>query len=308
MGLRLWVGRRAWTLLGLGWAIVAACSSSGSKGPGSAPRNWVCTEATDLSDCSCDVIAPGSSFGSSRPEVSRCAGYACCLLTDDANAPMDARCECSTSASCAAEAASRPGTTVVPECPPKAEQAPVQCAAVGVNCTAGYLRAQELESCCDGLICRLNDSGVRTCESATPDEIALARQCKGAPANSVIEALDPLTTSNGTMQLDGVRIQIAASGPNGCLTSFEISSSTCTLHAQVSSTLGTFAVSGTCGLALGGSLTGTATFEGVSCDGGLIFESYCYAGTVALTLGGAPARLVGTFCTVLPPSASTCSG
>jgi hypothetical protein len=178
-----------------------------------------------------------------------------------------------------------------------------------VNCTPTYLDTQKLEGCCDGLICKLNDAGIRTCEAATSDEIALARQCKAAPANSVIQADGPLMTSSGTMQLSDVKIEVPASGPAGCLTSFQIWFGTCTLHAEVGGTAGTYSVSGSsCGLSLGGTLTGTATFEGVSCDGGLIFESYCYAGTITVTLGGAPTRLTGTFCTVSEPSAATCSG
>lgn len=139
------------------------CSDSDSGDDGddeSSQYRYVCFEGA--TSCWCPELGPGDIADSSEPEVLACRPFSCCLYEASAE-PGSRDCECEDLATdCQAEASSRPGTTVVPTCPP-GEIDTSRCAASGVNCREDFLQEQNLLGCCPGLTCQMNAEGVPVC-------------------------------------------------------------------------------------------------------------------------------------------------
>lgn len=221
-----------------GAALVAACSKS-SDGAGSPARDWRCFES---SDCQCRVVRPGTGFNGSD-EVDDCLDTSCCLLTQTSSDDSAALCECLGSVGdCNAEAKSRRNTSVVTQCPPPGEGKQAKCAADGENCRPDYLRENELSGCCDGSVCKTNAAGVPVCQSATENELTYANLCKKAQRevtkNETFELVTKtVKTSGGEITLPEVDHAFLAVGPDGCVTSLDITlgfnSSGCNLGFDV---------------------------------------------------------------------------
>ncbi len=156
-------------------ASLGACSGDSSPGgTNAAAMKWGCYETVDtatgaLVSCDCDGLEPGTSmlpptsgFTTKVMSVTACGAYSCCLLVE---AGYDSTCHCENfAASCAAEAASRPGSQVVASCPPGSSPPPPACSALAENCSASYLVQKGYSGCCAGLTCTDNVSGVTTCQ------------------------------------------------------------------------------------------------------------------------------------------------
>ena len=136
--------------------------------------NWECyetleTDAGTLVSCDCQALEPGASLLPPLPStttevdmVTACAADSCCLFFQ---AGYDSTCHCENfAASCAAEAASRPGSQAVATCPPGSSPPPPACSSPGENCSASYLAQTGHEGCCAGLTCAANADGVMTCQ------------------------------------------------------------------------------------------------------------------------------------------------
>jgi hypothetical protein len=263
------------------------------------PTAYSCFEQTTT--CRCDRLAYAT--------ASRCKyDWTCCIESEDADS-----CECFDSDACAAEVASRPGARQVETCPGGAEQQPIACADVDENCTRAFLDENELEGCCDGLVCAPNASGVRTCRFGTADEVAFARQCADDRTDGLV-ASSTLATSEGEVAIAAAEATIVNLGADGCFSDFSLtlspmtgSTSTfaCALRAQVGpgrdaegrllvGGLQLFAMQqfgctgfppGVDGLYTGGTASGSLTFEGLSCESALTSE-LCAAGRFTLVLDG----------------------
>jgi hypothetical protein len=292
--------------LAFGAALFVNCSSTADEGEA---RRWRCDET---SGCSCYASdaedIPMLGFHSPHCSFS----YGCCLLNEREMASSLATCECfDTDAACDAEAQSRPGTTVVPSCPPAGEFELAACAALGENCRWSYLQSNELAGCCAGTLCRLNAEQVPVCEAGTDEEIARWDECQRGgrePANRKLELLTPtLATNRGDISFDEVRFSSAKHGPNGCLNGFEVTlegaSGACELRLgaeMVEGRLQTVSLAGSlrgcpgfeadASAGLPGYVASGApsdfTFEGLACNAYLVIESYCVAGTFDFRLDG----------------------
>jgi hypothetical protein len=317
--------------LGLAF-LAAACSKSADGSAGK--REWICFEA---SSCGCNVVKPHEVSGGSD-EVEACFDTSCCLLTQSSASDTDASCDCVPDITdCDAEAKSRRSTQVVSQCPPPGEgpeSMPSACAAAGENCRQSYLDANHLSGCCGGSICKNNATGVPVCQAATAKEQTLLKECDHAAAtraDDTIHLLTPaLATSLGTIELGDPQYTLFGVGPGGCLNSLDLTlgdeldcqlrMSFDMLHGVL--TLGDFGgdIGGCSGFTgaepLDGFISGSASdltaslsFDGIACDGRLIFESYCVDGSFDLKLGGKVGDLTledqtitlqGTLCTAEP--------
>jgi len=291
-----------------GWALSCALGSlsvacSGSSSGGISAREWLCSETTDCS-CHAEVRSLGSDSASFN-QVDECSDLGCCLLSQKSASDPDARCDCfQTSASCEAEARAQAGSVVVSQCPPPGESPNdgKMCIAEGQGCRWGLPG-----DCCSGTLCRPNAEGVQTCQTATSLDLALGKQCARV-ANShdthQFELLTPvLRTSFGELGVPGVMYAFEGVGENGCLNDLELtltgSASSCQLRLTVKLQAGKLVVTRIDGMVQGcpGFMPDAATatqsyafvsaanpaielsFQGLACDGALIFESYCVAGT-----------------------------
>ena len=309
-----------------GWRFVVGllvlgleCCSNDRNPNKSTGSKWGCEQTgvnADGCDCRQTVDQPGVIIISSRSTDYSCIGYGCCLLTQPSTGG-EKTCTCSDAiSSCDAEAASRRDTTVVSQCPPPGEGPPPEaCAKAGENCRYDYLDKNELAGCCDGTICRANADGVPTCTAASAEEQALARQCDKIARRSTINAMTvqtpSLRTNVGNVTLDTVKFGFYGVGPGGCLNSFDLvfsgaSSLQCQFEVKGAVMNGKLAPTlvlgdlvdcpGYTGKQDGGSVswepsngvpaTVEVAFDGLSCDGHLIFESYCVAGTFDIHLAG----------------------
>lgn len=300
----------------VGWGALAAVAAlalggcSGDDGDGlrgSRERQWdYCSQGSD--GCRCEVLAPGwesSGFGEQA-----CSGFNCCLLTENPDESTAVRCECFDAAgSCEAEAESRRGAMRVDACPPGDEViagAPTECAAKGENCRDDYLAQQDLSGCCEGTVCLANEDQVPVCQEATDEQQALARVCDDVARTDEIRSLEVtegnVSSSAGELAFDSVGFTTEQVGPGGCLTSLTMrfdqrDSALCNFELEAQQRAGQWEVvqlyapiSDCAGYVPGMSLTGLLlvddpsqlpidfTFEGLACDGRLIFESYCVAG------------------------------
>ena len=286
--------------------LVASCESDGDDRLANA--DWICSED---SACSCEAVKPGVEIASSRPGVVSCAKYGCCLLTEHETDFSFASCECfNTDASCEAEAATRRDVSVVERCPPGSALPP--CAAAGENCRPEYLRQNDLAGCCEGLLCRPNEAGVPTCQPGSADEVALATECDSVARSTSLNELEVLTpsirTSVGELEVGEVRFAFPGVGPGGCLNDLQITIGElgCSFEFALELSGGALTPSNfiasirdcpgfvgetnqeylSPGLSPDDPLPFSFTFEGISCDAQLIFESYCVAGSFDFHLGG----------------------
>ncbi len=155
---------------------MGACSGDSSPtGTNTLAMEWGCHETVEtatgtLVSCDCYGLEPGMSLSPPGPgsagtramSVTACGAYSCCLLVA---AGYDSTCHCENfAASCAAEAASRPGSQVVANCPPGSSPPPPACSAPAENCSASYLAQKGYSGCCAGLTCAQNASGVMACQ------------------------------------------------------------------------------------------------------------------------------------------------
>jgi hypothetical protein len=310
-------------------SLAAACSDP----KGEVERKWICFES---SSCSCHVVKPNTVSGGSD-KVDACFDTSCCLLTQSSKSDLSATCECLPDIEdCDAEASSRRGVEVVTQCPPAGEapeSKPAACAAAGENCRQSYLAQNELAGCCEGTLCKSNASGIPVCQAATAEEQSLLEECNHAAATQADDTIHLVTptieTSMGTLALGEPQFAFFGVGPGGCLNSFDLTLGTeidCKLRMNFDPLDGRLALTsfggniagcaGYTGEPLSGYITGSTSevaaslsFEGVACDGRLIFESYCIDGSFELTLDGAAGdlsfdaqtiTLQGALCTAEP--------
>lgn len=287
---------------------INSSAGTGASGTGSPGREatYNCTETG--STCSCYTPSAASQ---------RCKlDWACCLLDEDTRS-----CECTDEAACVALAESRPGSSVIATCPPNADSLPIACADAGENCSSEYLQAERLDGCCEGLVCKPNEAGIRTCAQGTADEIELAKQCIDQRVPELLTLEAPLMASVQdtavelpfTVTSTLTRIQLDAAGAIETVTleltpsADLVSASTCALVliAGPKNAEGAWPVSvqlralspligamTSCVPGLGSGLftganIGMLSFVGASCE--LSFET-CFAGDFLLRLDG----IVGT--------------
>ncbi len=273
-------------------------------------ENWFCQD--NDSDCSCRAL-PRGRMAAGSDEVDQCGAYDCCLFTDEETDDALATCGCfSTNATCEQEAAARPGSVVTTTCPPGAQQPTVACAPQGTSCRSDYLRQNALEGCCDGTLCREDANGVPVCQSASVEDLALHDQCEHwaderfDSSEPHALSLDPLmlSTSHGLLTMGEVGFSNFYTGSGGCLREFDlqIGDFSCGLDFTAEVVGGALTItdvsgfldgcSGFTGSLLDGNVDSAPhlvtdfAFEGLSCDGLLIYESYCLAGAFTFTLGG----------------------
>ncbi len=272
----------------------------------SGKEGWQCS--ADTRGCSCtwssSSLVPGA--------VTHCVGYRCCLLTepDDGHATS---CSCEDlDADCDAEAATRPGTQVVEQCPPADEDPLLEaCAEESINCRASYLEEQGLLGCCPGLICKANDDGVSVCLPPSDDEEAqFAADCEHTVGTQgALNIEQTLNTSFGPIVLSSASSILSTySELTGGLSlvrfDFEGGGSSCTLDVSARSLqdeLGLFEISTlssnfrecpefTCDDGLNcwgfeGTNMGTVSFRGLSCEGGNASSSQrCFSGIFTIEL------------------------
>jgi hypothetical protein len=282
------------------------------------------------------TISNGSAGDPSR--VQACTGYSCCFTTASGNGLT--QCQCEQSTSCQTEVSSRRGATLVSQCPPGGQQAPVQCAKQSENCSDDYLSQNNLEGCCSGLLCKIDSSGVPLCQPGTADELQLSHECAVAAYNGTasVKITDPVQTTAGPTTVGTVYVGLtgASSGPGGCLVSIVVTLDDCDLSlGPARDASGAYVVTarGVCTLggvapSQGEMITGTATFDGEACPGGGI--AFCYAGTFEFrltstvqntvlfgpsdastsqqVLDGTPFHVTGTFCPPNNTAAASCGG
>lgn len=190
-------------------------TDTGSASPNTA---WVCDTFVD-SQCECREIELRRR--DEPPPPTSCEFFDCCLFEE---AKSGDRCTClETTASCDAEAESRPGSDVIAECPPPGtvSAGPAgPCAKEGENCSSAYLDSKRLDGCCEGSICDPNEEGVPVCRTGTADELALLEQCRRAAARDGLSAedlmvLDPLVTDVGSLVFDDLLFPSVEGGPGG---------------------------------------------------------------------------------------------
>lgn len=302
--------------------LVIACAGSGDEDKSNDDPNgtqgygnWFCQD--DGSACSCRAL-PRSRMAAGSDEVDQCGDYDCCVFSDEATEDAEATCSCfSTDATCEQEVATRPGSEVVATCPPGAQQPEIACAAEGENCRSDYLSQNDLDGCCDGTLCRPDGNGVPVCQTASAEDLALHDRCeawvdsRGTNFDLYDSSIEPmaLSTSHGLLPLDEVGLSMFGTGPGGCLNEFtlRLGDGVCGLDLTGEVVDGSLTVTDASGSLLGcPDYTGSSTeasfdsappmvsdfsFEGLSCDAGLVFESYCIAGAFIFTLGGAAGAL-----------------
>jgi hypothetical protein len=238
---------------------------------------------------------------------------------------------------------SRRGATLVSQCPPDGQKADVQCAKQSENCGIDYLSQNRLAGCCSGLACKMGSSGIPLCQPGTADEVRLSRACAAAAYNGTdsVQVTDPVQTSSGPTSVKTVYVGLtgATSGPGGCLASIVVSLDSCDLTlGPARDASGAYLVTaptvcslGNLGLGQEQIVMGTATFDGLACQGGV--NPFCYAGTFEFrltstftnplmglglsdastgapmqNLTGQPFHVRGTFCPALPTMAASCGG
>lgn len=140
---------------------------------------------------------------------------------------------------------------------------------------------------------------------------------------------DSVQTASSSVSFGTVYVGLLGdtTGPGGCLVSIVVSLGTCDLTlGPTRDAAGAYVVStpsseAFCDLdGLGQNISGTATFSGRACEGGL---GFCYAGTFEFrltsngaassgspgpVLTGAPFHVSGTFCPVSSQMSATCNG
>jgi hypothetical protein len=234
---------------------------------------------------------------------------------------------------------SRRGATLVSQCPPDGQQAAAQCAKQSENCGMDYLSQNNLVGCCSGLACKIDSSGIPLCQPGTADEVQLSRECAVAAYNGMesVKITDPVQTTSGPTTVTTVYVGLngASSGPGGCLASIVVTLDGCDLSLGPARASGAYVVTASSVCTLGGvgpveeqMITGTATFDGQSCQGGV--TSFCYAGTFEFRLtstvlntfvlgpsdasagqqilNGQPFHVTGTFCPFENTAAASCGG
>jgi hypothetical protein len=284
-------------------ATVFGCGGGSGRADDTAQAQgqWVCGESSDGTSCSCDQLRPDSDEVVSH-QVDSCLGLdlSCCLMTNKATDFILRTCECVQTSNCQAEAQSRTQTTVVATCPPDAK--PPACAAMNENCRFDYLQQNELAGCCEGTLCRADANGVPVCQTASDGELAendvCTRASKAGTRQDFTVTQPSLVTSVGNFTFDGVEFAFLGVGPGGCLNGIDMTFSGeggCTLELKADVANGALVPNRAFGLLsncsgysstdIGGGnvvtndvsgLTLDAT--GIACDGGLIFESYCFNG------------------------------
>jgi hypothetical protein len=159
---------------------------SGSGGGAPAMPGWSCSE--QVSSCDCKLV----NFAAPKRRCEK--DWDCCLRISDSN------CECSVSTSCEAEARSRPGSSVVPHCPPEWEELESACAIEDENCSPTYLRDAGKRGCCAGMVCKANAEAVSVCQLGSEDELEVAALCnKPEPSPALCEATIAV---GGSLQFD----------------------------------------------------------------------------------------------------------
>jgi hypothetical protein len=296
-------------VLAIGAAFVAGACSDGKNSDAATRREWVCFEGS--ASCECQALGPSEDAGGVN-EVDACFDTSCCLLTQSAASDVDATCECLVGAGdCEAEAKSRRQTAVVGQCPPAGEgPEPLQCAADGENCRQQYLDQNQLSGCCQGSICKVNSAQVPVCQSATEDELSALTECTRArhadESHTLTLVTETLTTSVGELSLPSPDFVHFGVGAAGCVSSLEVSlddGAPCQFDLSIEQQDGVLTVTRIAGTLHGcpgfngssadGFLAGDSSTlrsavaaETVSCDGGLIFESYCVGGRLDIRLDG----------------------
>jgi hypothetical protein len=208
-------------LAGLFLVLPLAHCSSGEEGTEREETpNWQCFEG---GACACSKFKyPASSTSSNSVDL--CAGYNCCLLGEPKTPSSLAECNClNTEATCDAEAASRPGTEVISQCPPPGEGPDPNegCAVESESCDSDYLSSNGLRSCCPGTICEPNAEQRPVCRAASPDEEAAYLECLRTV--QTLEVVTPsIRTSVGDVVLADVGDASATVGPLGCLNRFSV--------------------------------------------------------------------------------------
>jgi hypothetical protein len=203
--------------------------------------------------------------------------------------------------------------SVVAQCPPPAEVEPGPCAKAGENCRYDYLHQHKLDGCCAGSICSANADHIPVCQAASEEDVALSKQCTKVARSGSIHTTTVTTpsilTNDGEFRLDMLTFAFYGAGPGGCLNALDLtfassSSSSCNLELQAElrdgrltpiSAVGFFSkCPGYTGPAYSGFFSETnaanipfeLTFTGLACDGNLVFESYCVAGSFDWHLQG----------------------
>jgi hypothetical protein len=152
---------------------------------------------------------------------------------------------------------------------------------------------------------------VPVCQAASEEQVALAERCDDVARSSTLHELEVLTpavrTSLGELRVDQARYAYNSVGPSGCLNGLTMTIGTddsgCSFDFTVELVDGALAVTdffalvdgceGFEGGAGNSVVLGDAPlpfsfgFDGLACDGHLIFESYCSAGTFDFHLQGA---------------------
>lgn len=182
-------------------------------------------------ECRCTVQDP---YGEPTPKdgigVRACDEFFdCCLLDESRDATSLRRCICyETDASCEEEAAGSK-RVVVPQCPPDAPVPPpaLTCAEEGEECGREYLSEHELEGCCEGRPCLLDErTGKSVCRDGNREERALYGECTStleAGLDSDLSLATPtIETSQGTFTFDRVESVVSRLGYTGCVTQLDV--------------------------------------------------------------------------------------
>lgn len=280
-------------------AAADAAADAASHGAADAGTGWRCTESAAACTCTRVPIA-GLHEGCVN-------AWLCCVSSADA-------CTCVHSLDCDAQAASM-GGKVVPHCLPGTRPM-MTCAGEGQNCTRAAIELQQLDGCCEGLVCKpyAGDPNVRLCVDGTPDERALATQCMAAASDpedmrNMIMLGSVLGSSDGQLPFDLVNDALVEVGPGGCFSAIDLTLAqtdrtrcALTLHAGPTATaMGGLVLAPDAALDTRdcdgwpanaraqyttSSLAGTLVFDGLSCESGLSDEPWCEAGMLELHLTG----------------------
>jgi hypothetical protein len=262
--------------------------------------DWICNEQRDGSACECDLPRrSGSVLVGGADQVDVCRQFTCCLLSEEGTDFAKETCECLQTQDCQAEAASRPGTSVIPACPPNSDPT-LRCAAPDENCRDDYLGEHDLTGCCAGTVCRENAAGIPVCLFPSPEEAACLEFAAGSELAALEVTESTFETSLGSFELDAVVAASLDTGSEGCLKRVQMS----------------FAEEGAEGCALGltaaiagnvivntsarGSVSGCDGFSGEATEGTLADDAYAsaftFTGTWCERAGNVPAYCYsGTF-------------
>lgn len=280
-------------------AAADAGSDAASNIAADAGTGWRCTESAAACTCTRVPIA-GLHEGCVN-------AWLCCVSTTDA-------CTCVHNLDCDAQAASM-GGQVVPHCLPGTRPM-MTCAGEGQNCTRAAIELQQLDGCCEGLVCKpyAGDPNVRLCVDGTPDERALATQCMAAASDpegmrNMIALGSMLGSSDRQLPFDTVSDAVVKVGPGGCFSEVDVTLAqsnrkrcALTLHAGPTATaMGALVLAPGATLDMRdcdgwpvdaralyttSTLAGTLVFAGLSCESGLSDEPWCEAGMLELHLTG----------------------